>query len=364
LTRQQPAAPPRQITVEEQEWIEFLIENLSWGEPRHEDPGARRTHWLEAWNHYASYSHDLLEQTFKREAMKRDELRLFEDQLREEGHEPSQETKSHAKFLAARQNALPPFFESESEVTNEYMVFDTPLDDHGRAVFELALWRNSSDDIRAEFDREWKQFKAEAGELLLPMPADEMSRWAMKPTWSLDEALAISLAYRPQEALRPWARRYEGFDDDARNLIERHELLRGAKEAGLLGDRVQPKAFVFWCLDHSISLPTTLANAFGSSATRLELLQEVAALRAEAEERANTRMVNNLLVVVSALLDKHYLYGVQKGLEERCQTVINDLDEYCKFPPDVSVIGAQRMVDWVVEGRGKRADRAKSRKAQ
>lgn len=150
------------------------------------------------------------------------------------------------------------------------------------------------------------KLKKEEQELFfnLPSATADLSYWAKMATWSLDEAVALSLGKNPTvvnsvrmsgERFVPEAWSYSQFPKE---YVRRRELALRASAAYELDDPVKPQRFLDWAVDHFDSIPAALTDAVRAR----EVVTPMTTQKIIKGEKAlGDRERNNLLRVIAAL---------------------------------------------------------------
>lgn len=134
--------------------------------------------------------------------------------------------------------------------------------------YETKLLSMPSDELNALYENEVEQNKraleAKAREIDAfydhPAAAADFRYWCKAAVWTLDEAIALSLAKSPEVV--NWARAEE--DVKISRFAKKYEQIRNlvlrAEQAGELSGSVRPREFLAWAKQHEVDCPPELVE--------------------------------------------------------------------------------------------------------
>ena len=88
----------------------------------------------------------------------------------------------------------------------------------------------------------------------------DYDHYCMCPTWTLEEALALSFGKDPERVNTKLLAPYASAGPVARRYMQRWDQMRRAKSVGQLWDPVLPTIFLAWARNLGIDLPDALKN--------------------------------------------------------------------------------------------------------
>ncbi len=123
----------------------------------------------------------------------------------------------------------------------------------------------------------------------------EMEKWVRLPTWTAEEAVALSFGKSPdvvtEDSLKDYASHHLSLFCD--QYFERYDLMRRSIAAGALDDTLSPKAFALWFRANGLTVDPSMQGQADPSdelsllrAERDRLLIEIQSLKTNADEVA------------------------------------------------------------------------------
>ncbi len=89
---------------------------------------------------------------------------------------------------------------------------------------------------------------------------DDLVYWSKKPTWSLDEAVALSFDRDPREVCWDDIEEYWFKSPFVKHYEHRRKIVLWAEKNNQLTDPIDPNHFIRWCFSERIEMPPNLVN--------------------------------------------------------------------------------------------------------
>jgi hypothetical protein len=239
-------------------------------------------------------------------------------------------------------------------------------------VSEMAEWfRYMSPDELSDCVRREEAYEPIPQLCFLDLSQEaEFKYWSVYPSWSVEQAVALSLGKVPSSVNWEVIQELAKFSAVASLYLERRELLINSARANIIPNPIPPAAFVMWAMRAGVTVPPDLLTAVRERALELvvstsrgthlvdtggeakvespnshessgaeiglvgELRREIAALRdrltaAESrlvvEKRSLTREKNTILRLFIGLAAAIYKYDPRSSDDRPTTEILNDL---------------------------------------
>lgn len=172
----------------------------------------------------------------------------------------------------------------------------------------------------------------------------DFPRWSRKPSWTLDEAIALSFGRDPGKVTWAIIEKHLSESSFAKEYAERRDIALRAAATGEIDDPIRPGRFLEWTSMSNIDLPDDLIDAIATyrseivdwksayeaiSKRRDEMEAEVAALRqVESQKRdLGTREQDSLLKLAIGMAIAGYKFDPKSKKNKATSEIYSDLEK-------------------------------------
>jgi hypothetical protein len=193
---------------------------------------------------------------------------------------------------------------------------------------EDELDRQVEEEKQKEATELKEKLKMSEARLFYNMPKPDFDYWAMMPSWTLDEAVALTLSKSP--AVVYWERINHLVNSDyllPAEYARRLDLAERWKQQERITNPVTPKVFLEWCKQLKLVVPFELERAVAAQAGNLiDWKQKYEELLATIEgEEIGTRQRETFLRIIGMAV-QGYRYDPNLKRSEVVPEIVTDLE--------------------------------------
>lgn len=211
------------------------------------------------------------------------------------------------------------------------------------------------DDLNGLFEIEFamnkRELEAKSEELdkfyNRPAAAADYEQWSKAATWTVDEAIALSLGKSPEAVTWEIVKRDTQFSKFAKIYARNRDLALRATEAGELSNPVQPSKFLGWAKQFGIDCPAELAGLVNAGndnsqdwkaeydelATALEakdqmiadLTEQLDQLEKQLKTSENKKILSSLYKILIGIAFEQYDYDPARRRNNATEQIVGDL---------------------------------------